>query len=255
MRLRPHFLENGDGVKLLAIDSSSLCASVAICDGRRRLSEEFLNTTHTHSETLLSMVESSLLKADICVSDIDVFACTVGPGSFTGIRIGVSIIKGLAFSSGKPCVGVSTLEAMAYSLLPLKGIIVSVCDARRCGLYNAIFECDGKNMTRLTADSVELVSDILEKVKRIAAAKRTNVYFAGDGYDRIYTEALKISGRVKPTPELLKLQGSYSVAMAALDIYENSEDKKMFTDLTLAARYLRATQAERERLERLAVDR
>lgn len=238
-------------MKILAIDSSAVCGSAAVCDGKKRLSESFINTTHTHSETLLPMVESALERAELTVDDIDMFACTVGPGSFTGVRIGVSLIKGLAFGKGKPCVGVSTLEAAAFSLVSLRGIIVPVSDARRCGLYNAVFESDGEKLTRVTPDRLTLIPELAEEVTELAKAKRANLYFVGDGYDRIYTEAKKASAWVKPTPELLKLQSAYSIARVAEEIYNKTEDKSIFTDTALAAKYLRAAQAERERLERL----
>lgn len=238
-------------MKILAIDSSALCGSVAVCDGEKLLGEAFINTTNTHSETLLPMVESVLGSTGLMADDIDMFACTTGPGSFTGIRIGVSLIKGLAFGKNKPCVGVSTLEATAYSLLPLKGIITAVSDARRCGLYNAVFESDGKILKRLTSDRVTLIPEIVSETIGIAKEKRCDLYFAGDGYSRIYSDAQKHSARVKETPELLKFQSAYSVARVAEMIYKNSENKDVFTDTALAAKYLRAAQAERERLERL----
>lgn len=231
-------------MKILAIDSSALCASVALCDGARRLSEAFINTTNTHSETLLPMVESVLAQAETAVDDIDLFACTVGPGSFTGVRIGVSLIKGLAFGRSKPCVGVSTLEAYATQLVSLKGIIVPVSDARRCGLYNAVFVSDGKKLTRLCEDKLTLPDELAREAEELAKEKKMNLYLAGDGYDRV--RGLVKGVRVKDTPETLKLLNSYYVAQTALDIYESAKDKSVFTDEALAAHYLRPTQAERE---------
>lgn len=238
-------------MKILAIDSSAVCGSACILDGTKRLFESFINTTHTHSKTLLSMIESALLRAEISIDDIDAFACTVGPGSFTGIRIGVSLIKGLAFSKNKPCIGVSTLEAAAYQLKGIKGLIVPVSDARRCGVYNALFYSDGDSITRLTPDRLTLACELIGEIKSEANKRHTNVYFVGDGYDRIYREAAAVCGRVKPIPEALKFQSAYSVGALAYEIYSAAEDKSIYTDELLAAKYLRAAQAERERLERL----
>ena len=235
-------------MKILAIDSSALCASVALCDGARRLGEAFINTTNTHSETLLPMVESVLSHADTKIDDIDMFACTVGPGSFTGVRIGVSLIKGLAFGTNKPCVGVSTLEAYAEGVALLDGIIVPVCDARRCGLYNAVFVSDGKRAERLCEDRLMLPEELAAAADELAKEKKMNLYFTGDGYDRV--RGLTKSKRVKDTPETLRLLNSYSAAQAALRIYESAQDKSAFTDTSLAAVYLRPTQAERELLEK-----
>ena len=244
------FAEIEAHMKILAIDSSALCASVCLCDGKRRLAESFINTTNTHSETLLPMVEATLTHANATLDDVDMFACTVGPGSFTGVRIGVSMIKGLAFGSGKPCVGVSTLEAAAEQLSCMKGIIVPVTDARRCGLYNAIFESTGDKVIRLTTDKLDLPSELIAEAESLAKEKRMNLYFVGDGYDRVH--GLSKSARTKETPELLKLLGAYSVAQTAARIYADAQDKSVFTDSALAAVYLRPAQAERERLEKLA---
>lgn len=235
-------------MKILSLDSSALSASVALCDGERRLSEAFINTTHTHSETLLPMAESVLKNANVTADDVDMFACSVGPGSFTGIRIGVSVIKGLAFGRGKPCVGVSTLEAYAEQAKELKGIIIPVTDARRCGLYNSIFESDGKSVNRLCEDRLALPDELANEADKYAREKRVQVYFVGDGYDRVYP--LAKSERVKQTPEIMKLLNAYSVAETAQRIYAEAKDKSVFTDAALNAVYLRATQAERELQER-----
>jgi tRNA threonylcarbamoyladenosine biosynthesis protein TsaB len=237
-------------VKILAIDSSALCASVALCEDGRRLAESFINTTNTHSETLLTMVKDVLERAKIDIDSIDLLACTVGPGSFTGIRIGVALVKGLAFGKGIPCVGVSTLEATAWALREASALIVPVTDARRCGLYNAVFESDGEKLTRLTPDKLDLPDELIKEAEALAKGKKKSLYFVGDGYDRVRDMAK--SARVKDTPEMLKLVSAYSVAQTAARVYEAAADKSVFTDKALAAVYLRPAQAERERLERLA---
>ncbi|MBO7149022.1 MAG: tRNA (adenosine(37)-N6)-threonylcarbamoyltransferase complex dimerization subunit type 1 TsaB [Clostridia bacterium] len=237
-------------MKILAIDSSALCASVALCEDDRRLAESFINTTNTHSETLLAMVKDVLERAKCDVDSLDMLACTVGPGSFTGIRIGVALVKGLVFGKSIPCVGVSTLEATAWAFREANALIVPVTDARRCGLYNAVFESDGEKLTRLTPDKLDLPDELIKEAEALAKEKKKSLYFVGDGYDRV--RDLAKSARIKDTPEMLKLVSAYSVAQTAECIYKAALDKSVFTDKKLAAVYLRPAQAERERLERLA---
>ena len=239
----------GKRMKILAIDSSALAGSVAVLDGDRLLAETFVNTSNTHSETLLPMAAEVLDRAELTADDIDLFAVTTGPGSFTGVRIGVSMVKGLAFGKNKPCVGVSTLDALAAGLKELKGIIVSVVDARRCGLYNAVFISDGARVERLTPDKLDMPEDLASEVTALAKEKRMNIYFAGDGYDKAMSAAE--GARVKPTPVPLRLTSAYCVAMAAIDRYESAADTSAFTDTALAAVYIRPTEAERERLAKL----
>ncbi len=236
-------------MKILAIDSSALAGSVAVLDGDRLLAETFVNTSNTHSETLLPMAAEVLRRAELTADDMDMFAVTTGPGSFTGVRIGVSMIKGLAFGKNKPCVGVSTLDALAAGLKELKGIIVPVMDARRCGLYNAVYLSDGGKVERLTPDKLDLPEELAAEVTALAKEKKMNIYFAGDGYNRAVS-ATK-SARVKPTPIPIRLISAYCVATAALDKYESAADTSVFTDTALAAVYIRPTEAERERLARL----
>ena len=236
-------------MKILAIDSSALAGSVAVLDGERLLAETFVNTSNTHSETLLPMVAEVLQRAELTADDIDMFAVTTGPGSFTGVRIGVSMVKGLAFGKNKPCVGVSALDALAAGLKELKDIIVPVMDARRCGLYNAVYLSDGGRVERLAPDKLDLPEELAKEVTALAKEKKMNIYFAGDGYNKAVSATG--SARVKPTPIPLRLISAYCVAMAALDKYESAADTSVFTDTALAAVYIRPTEAERERLARL----
>ena len=116
---------------ILGIDSSAISAGCALMDSDGRIiAEQFLNTKHTHSQTLLPMVESMLKCAGVKVSDLDAAAVTVGPGSFTGLRIGVSTVKGMCYGAGKKCVGISSLEAIAYNFTGTDGTIVCCMDAR-----------------------------------------------------------------------------------------------------------------------------
>ena len=225
-------------MKVLAIDTSANVASVAICDGRKLICEYTLNSGLIHSETMLSMVESALKSAHLSVDDIDVFACTVGPGSFTGVRIGVSIIKGLAFGKNKPCVGVPTLDALAYNVCDFSGdrIICAVMDARRNQLYNALYT-GGTRPVRIKPDALtpaELLAGEL-------AGK--SVILVGDGYELAIKNGITPDGE---TPYKLRMSSAYSVARAAADIIDGCDDPQSLTDLTMRPTYLRPSQAERE---------
>ncbi len=228
-------------MKILAVDTSALTLSVALAEDNKPVAQTTLNTGHTHSETLLPALERLMDFASWKVSDIDLFAVSEGPGSFTGVRIGVSFVKGLAFG-GKTCVGVSTLEALAYNLLGFKGIISPVMDARRGQFYNALFISDGKTLTRLCEDRAVSAQELEKELEKYSD---TSVYLCGDGYE-IARKMLK-NENIEITPEALVKQNAYSVAMVALKEYENG---RTVDDSTLSPTYLRVPQAERERLER-----
>ncbi len=228
-------------MKILAFDSTAITASVAVTDGEKLLGEITLNNGNTHSETLLPMAESLFRMLSITTADIDLFACSTGPGSFTGVRIGAATLKGMAFGTGKPCVGVSTLEALAYNMRSHKGIICPVMNARRSQVYTAIFESDGEKLVRITEDMAIGADELDEKLSQYNAP----VYLCGDGIE-VATECFK-STKIEKTPERLRYQSAYSVAEVALEMYK---DGKSVSDAELTATYLRLSQAERERLER-----
>ena len=230
-------------MKILAFDGTAKAASVALCDDSKTLASYTVDNGLTQSELLLPMAESVLKSLKLEFSGVDVFATSVGPGSFTGVRIGVSLIKGLAFGRNVPCVAVSTLEALAENLVPLSGILVPCMDARRNQVYSATFRCDGKNTERLTPDRAialdELAKELLEYDEPI--------YLSGDGY-RVAKAALEKAGvKISATPTILINENAESVARVALRKYESGE---FVSDTELSPTYLRLPQAERERLER-----
>ena len=226
---------------ILAIDSTAVSGSVALCRDEELLCEFTLNIGNTHSETLLPMVESALKMCGMSVSDVDLFACDEGPGSFTGVRIGAATLKGLAFNSGKPCIGVSTLEALAQNLVGFEGIACPVMNARRGQVYNALFEINNKETKRLCEDRALAITELEEELKKLDAP----IYLTGDGYS-ITLDGFK-ELRCKVTPEPLRYQSGYSVALCALKKYNEGTRT---TDSELTATYLRLPQAERERLEK-----
>lgn len=233
-------------MKILSIDSSALVASVALCEDEKLLAEYTLNNGNTHSETLLPMVESVLKSFDMTPADIDLFAVSAGPGSFTGVRIGAATIKGLAFASDKPCATVSTLEAIAYNLRIHKGLICPVMNARRSQVYTALFRSDGKTLTRLMTDSALSIAEL----DRILAEYGEEVCLCGDGYE--ITEKGFTATPLCYVPERLRLQSAASVAAVALESYKNGI---YCSDAELGVNYLRPSQAERERAERLEAEK
>ncbi len=221
-------------MKILAIDTSAVCASVAVTENGKVLSESSVNTGLTHSRTLLPMIDSTLKNAEIQLSEIDLFACSVGPGSFTGVRIGVAAVKGLCDGTDKKAMPVSTLEALAYNLSDRDCIAVPVMDARCQQVYCAVFLNDGGTVTRLTEDSALKIDDLGERLKDYDG----EIIFVGDGAE-ICHRAL---GYKKAGAAAVYQKGS-SVAFAAEKAYS---EEKLLTGAELMPAYLRLPQAERE---------
>ena len=230
-------------MKILALDSTAVVGSVALCEDTRMVAHYTLNTGNTHSQTLLPMIESALKCAEWEIDDLDLFAVSNGPGSFTGVRIGVATVKGLAFGKNIPCAGVSTLGALAYNLRYFNGIICPVMNARRAQVYNALFSCENGVLTRLCPDRAISIAELDEEL----CSMDQPIYLVGDGYD-ITIDGLEKT-TVLPVPDELRVQSGYSVAMCGLAAYERGE---AVDDAALAVVYLRPSQAERERNERLS---
>lgn len=227
-------------MKILALDSTAVAASVALCEDEQLLGEYTIQNGNTHSETLLPMVESILRLFDLTPNDVDLFAASAGPGSFTGVRIGAATLKGLAFETNKPCIGVSTLEALARNLDVVNGIVCPVMNARRRQVYTAIFRMENGVMTRLLPDSALPLTELNELLRGYSDP----IYLVGDGYE-ISAEALTVP--LTKTPERLRHQSAYSVAQVAREAYEAGVRT---TDCEMVPTYLRPSQAERERAER-----
>ena len=233
-------------MKILAFDGTAKAATVAVSDDEKILGLYTVDNGLTQSELLLPMAENLLSSLKLTFNDIELFATSVGPGSFTGVRIGVSLVKGLAFGRNIPCVGVSTIEALAENLAGLKGIIVPCMDARRAQVYCAIFRCDGQTIERLTDDRAIALSALAEELK---AYEGESIYLSGDGYG-VAKKALSEAGiTLQDTPELLILENAASVAKVAKRKYDMGEVQ---SDTDISPVYLRMPQAERERLEREA---
>lgn len=227
---------------ILALDSTAIVASVALCRDDKPIASFTVKNGNTHSETLLPMVEAVLKSAGASVADIDLFACSIGPGSFTGVRIGASTLKGLAFGQNKNCLGVSTLEALAENLLPFDGIICPVMNARRGQVYNALFRHKDGALVRLCEDRALCVTELAAEL----AQSGEPFALCGDGVAEFH----RLAPNSTPTsvPALLEDQSAVSVAKVAL---RRANAGEVGTDAKLAPVYLRLPQAERERLEKL----
>ena len=235
---------------ILALDSASLSGSVSLCEDDRLIASFTVNTGNTHSETLLPMVEQVMKVSGRDVSEVDLFACTVGPGSFTGVRIGAATIKGLAFGQGKPCIGVSTPAALAEACPMRDGIICPVMNARRGQVYNALFSYDGEKPVRLCADRALPITELAAALNEPEYAAKS-VYLVGDGakmtFDAMTGAGLLPADRLICLPEHLRWPDGYCVAQAARRLYEAGVRT---TDAELAPVYLRMSQAERTKLEK-----
>ena len=226
---------------IFAFESSARAASVALVEDGRLISQYSQCSGLTHSRTLLPMAEDMLKNAELTLDKVDLFAVAHGPGSFTGIRIGVSTVKGLAWAADKPCVGVSTLEAMAWHGLAAGGLVCPVMDARRSQVYNALFKVENGRPVRLCEDRPIALSQLAEELR----ALNTPALLIGDGAE-LAEKYLREQGLAcTVAPENLRWQSAWGVAMAAMDKTPGNAD-------ALLPVYLRLSQAERERQERLA---
>lgn len=230
-------------MKLLSFESASVSASVALTDGDRLVAQAFQNCGLTHSRTLLPMAQNLLLQAGISLTEIDGFAVAAGPGSFTGVRIGVATVKALAFGADRPCVGVSTLEAMAWSARALRAPLCCVMDARAGQVYNALFSVQSGVVTRLCADRAISLLDLSQEIGE------QPYFLVGDGADLCYNTLKEQCAGLCLAPPELRWPTGYGVAAAALPLFARGET---CTAGQLDAAYLRKPQAERERLLRLA---
>lgn len=162
---------------ILAFETSAKAASVALLDESRLLGEQYQNTGLTHSQTLLVMAEDLLKQCGRTVGDVTAVAVAEGPGSFTGVRIGVAAAKGFAWGRSIPCYGVSTLEAMAETLGIWDGYVCPVMDARRSQVYNAIFRAEQGKLTRICEDRAIALSDLARELEKLGAP----IFLVGDG--------------------------------------------------------------------------
>lgn len=238
-------------MKILAIDTSGPNCSVSIIDNQNVLADFTINSGTTHSQNLVPMVEQAQKFANVELSDIDAFACSIGPGSFTGLRIGIATIKGFAMSLNKPVLSVPTLLGLAYNVSNFDGIVCSIIDAKNdnvyAGIYRDIALYNDANDTHRLELIDEYVSDNIEVLINKLKDYDGDIIFVGDGinaYRDILLENLQSDcSNILFAPEYLNGQSALSIARAALDMASKNE----FSDYnTLSPLYLKKSQAERE---------
>ena len=228
----------------LAFETSAKAASVALTEDGRLLGECYQNTGLTHSQTVMVMAEDLLKQCGKTAADVGLAAVAKGPGSFTGIRIGVAAAKGFAWGGEIPCCGVSTLAAMAVGLGIFQGYVCPVMDARRSQVYNALFYVNCGEYTRIREDRAISLQDLGEDLQNLAEP----IFLVGDGSRLCYNTLLeKVPGLVLP-PEHRMHQRAAGVALEAERLFALGE---VCSGGELVPNYLRLSQAERERLERM----
>ena len=230
---------------ILGIDTSCAVSTVALTSDRELIASYSLCSTLEHSTVLLPMIERILSDTSLSMKDVELVAVTDGPGSFTGIRIGISTVKGLVFPYNTPCIGVSTLESLAWQLEGLDGSICPVIDARNNSVYTALFESDRKGgITRLTDDSVLQISELG------TVLKGKKVRLVGDATSKVQSVLTEI--QFDSTPEMLKTNSGYGAAVCGFVNYSSMEQKACFTHFELKPVYLRKTMAERNREKQMS---
>ena len=228
---------------ILAFETSAKAASVALTENGKLLGESYQNTGLTHSQTLMVMAEDVLKQCGKTAADVEAVAVAEGPGSFTGVRIGVAAAKGFAWGKEIPCYGVSTLEAMAESLGAFDGYVCPCMDARRSQVYNALFLAEGGKLTRVSEDRAIALADLKTDLEHLDGP----IYLVGDGANLCYnTLGKEVSGLILP-PEHRIHQRAVGVAVLA----QRMADAGLApSGGELTPNYLRLSQAEREKLER-----
>lgn len=229
-------------MKILAIETSAKAASVCLTEDAFLIAQNYTNIGLTHSQTILPMCQQMLTLCGLTLSDVDVIACAAGPGSFTGLRIGLATAKGLAWSAEKPCCAVSTLEAMAWQVSHVEGEILCAMDARRAQVYNARFFSDRNRLTRLCPDRAIALADLFAELD-----EKKVQFIVGDGAMLCYNYGEELSRPLRLAPEHLRFQSAWGVARAAL---ESAREGRLCSAQALEANYIRLSQAERERLAR-----
>ena len=230
-------------MRILAFETSAKAGSVALTENGKLLGESYQNTGLTHSQTLLSMAEELLRSCGFTPKDVDAVAVAAGPGSFTGVRIGVAAAKGFAWGGELPCYGVSTLEAMALGLGVWDGFVCCVMDARRSQVYNALFKAEQGRLERITEDRAVSLEELGKELKNLEKP----VFLVGDGSVLCYNTLSETVPALVLPPEHRMHQRAAGVALAAAQQAQRGEAGD---GNALTPNYLRVSQAERERLAR-----
>lgn len=225
-------------MNILAVDSSAVTVSCSVADEEKTLAYGLLNEGLTHSQTLMRLIDKTLSESSLRMADIDCIAISAGPGSFTGVRIGIATVKGIAFAKDIPCIGVSTLEAIAYGASELEGYIAAVMDARREQVYTATFRVHGGRVERITEDRAISIAQLGEELGKLPE----KVWFCGDGAALCCNMLGEKLDNAAIAPDAVVFQNGIGVARAA---FAAGEDNIIKAE-NLVPFYLRLPQAERE---------
>lgn len=233
---------------ILAVECSAKAASAAIGLDGELYAHYFQNNGQTHSRSIMPMVQDMLKCSGKRLEDVDAIAVAVGPGSFTGLRIGIAAVKGMAWAADKPCIAVSTLEAMAEQVSFFDGVICCAMDARRGQVYNALFETEKGNLKRLTPDRAISLQELGEELKNV----KKRIITLGDGASLCYNHLRDSGIDVEMAPRNLAMQSAAGVLFAAQRLYCEGAT---ISCSELEPNYLRLSQAERERLEKINAEK
>ncbi len=228
-------------MNILMIDTSGPACGVAIAKDGQVIGEMQLTSGKTHSQRVMPMVDGCLSMCEMTVNDIDLFGAVVGPGSFTGVRIGVSTVKALSHAAGKPCIGIDALEALAANVTGFDGVVCPILDARAQQVYGAMFEC-GMPPVRMMDDTAEKLTAFLDRVD----GTMCEAMFLGDGvaaFESQIRERLHERAHFAPTQH----QGLRAASACALAMQYAKDEANLKDCMTLLPLYLRVPQAERER--------
>lgn len=234
---------------IFGIDTCCMAATAALVDDCKLVAQTVVNRNKTHSQIMMPQIEEMFNIAEIDPLDVDVFAAAVGPGSFTGVRIGVATAKAMAQAANRPCVAVSTLEALAYSSKYFDGIAVPILDARRNQVYNALFDCGKDGMVRITEDRALALDALIEELKGLDR----DCLFMGDGV-LVFEDEIreKLGKKAFFAPKTVAMNLGGAVAELGAEKFKKGET---VTYSDLVPSYVRLSQAERDRLEKLKAEK
>ncbi|SKC55638.1 tRNA (adenosine(37)-N6)-threonylcarbamoyltransferase complex dimerization subunit type 1 TsaB [Maledivibacter halophilus] len=234
-------------MNILAIDTSSLVATVAVMNEEKLIGEYTINSPMTHSQKLMPIIDELLRGIELSMEDIDFIAISRGPGSFTGIRIGIATAKGLAHSRDIPIIGVSSLEALAYNITYSRELICPIMDARRNQVYTGVYKWVEHKLINVVDEAPLSIGELMDKLKE----REEKVIFLGDGLNRYKNDIVNILGdKALFAPLYVNMQRASSVAQLALD---KINDDKVNTQsyLNIVPIYLRKSEAERQYEEKM----
>ena len=234
-------------MRILAFETSAKAASVALLQDGVLLGEYMQNSGQTHSRTIMQMAQDLLKNCDLTAKDVDAVACAAGPGSFTGVRIGLAAAKGFAWGREISLVGVSTLEAMARVVALADGVYCAAMDARRNQVYTAVFQVENGVFHRLMDDSAISVEELGETLAALNGPK----YLVGDGAVLCHKNLSEMVSGLRLLPEHLRMQRASGTALLA---WEQLQAGTVTPAADVTPNYLRLSQAERERLKKLEME-